>query len=121
MANTNTTLIAQLTNTTGGVTVSGAANLPLNQNNAVNFTNAQSIATSSTAITVGGVSSAGYIWIKNTDATNYVEINSITAVAGGCPIHLGPGEACVLPTRLTTWYGIANTAAVVIDVVLVSI
>lgn len=80
------------------------------------FSNQQSIATSSTALSLGGISSIGYLWIKNTDATNYVEVDSASTF-DKFPQKILPGEAIMLKPETTTIYAKAHTSAVLVEVV----
>ncbi len=56
---------------------------------------AYSAPTSDTALPLGSVTAPCYCFIKNTDATNYVQIKS--GVAGTSFSKLLPGQFCVLP------------------------
>lgn len=53
----------------------------------------------------------GYLFLKNLDATNYVEFDLNTPVAGTAFAKLKAGEFLLLPTTQTTIYGKANTGA----------
>src|SRR5262245_49788622 len=55
----------------------------------------QSIATTETAIDLGGVSSPRYCLIVNRDDTNYVEVK--TALGGIIFAYLAPGGVCLVP------------------------
>lgn len=86
--------------------------LSITQAGTNSISNVQNIGTSSEQITLGDVTTIGYIAFKNLDATNFVSIGTINpCVAGTAQITLKPGEEAVLPTRLATWYSIADTAA----------
>ena len=65
-----------------------------------------------TAIPLGGVATpGGYLWVKNNDATNYVQL--MTAVSTGVVFaRLGPGEAACfrLDATVTAPAAIAHTA-----------
>ncbi|MDE1766570.1 MAG: hypothetical protein KGI27_09930 [Thaumarchaeota archaeon] len=69
-----------------------------------------------TAIPLGGVSTpGGWVYIKNTDGTNYVQI--LTAVSGTTFARLYPGEAGVirLDAGVTAPAALANVASLKID------
>ena len=110
MAN-ETTLTVGLANTRSGVTVSGSVSLSITQSGTNNLANIQNIGTTTEALVFGDVTTIGYLMVKNLDATNYVELDLNTPVAGTAFAKLLPGEGCVIPTRQTTIYGKANTAA----------
>ena len=77
--------------------------------------NTQSIATSSTAISMGDVTTLGRLTVLNTDDTNYVEVDSATTF-DKFPQKIRPGEAIQLCPQTATLYAKANTAAVVIAI-----
>lgn len=54
----------------------GSGTLPINQTGTNGISNVQSIPTSNTQMSIGNVSfaSGGYVFVKNLDATNYVEV-----------------------------------------------
>jgi hypothetical protein len=82
--------------------------------NARQFT--QSIATSETTISFTGVTAARWVAIKNTDATNYVDVGPDSTGLVGM-IRLLAGESCVLPLKpSTTIKAQANSASVVISI-----
>ena len=80
----------------------------------------QSIGTSEEAINLGDISTPRWCFLKNLDATNYVEIK--VATGGAIFAKLLPGEACLLPlgSGATAPYAIANTAACVLDILIAS-
>lgn len=72
----------------------------------------QSIATSSTALTFGGITGAPKkLLICNLDATNYVEIDSGTSF-DKFPQKLEAGDVILISPQTATIYAKANTAAV---------
>lgn len=83
----------------------------------------QSIPTTAggTAINLGGLSNVGWVLIKNNDNTNYVDI--MTAVSGTAFARLKPGEFCLLrlTPAITAPAALANTAAVMIEILLIEI
>ena len=68
-----------------------------------------------TAIGLAGLGSVGWVFIKNMDATNYVDI--MTAVSGTAFARLLPGEICLLrlTPAITAPAALAHTAAVDIE------
>jgi len=74
----------------------------------------QEIGTSYEAITLGDVSTQGYVYIRNTDTTNFVEIGIEVAAAFNAMIKLLAGEVAVFRAG-GTLYAKADTAAVKID------
>lgn len=112
MAN-ETTLQATLQNVRSGVTISGSGSVSITQAGTNNIGNVQNIGTSSEQLTFGDVTTIGYLFLKNQDATNFVSVGTINpCVAGTAQVTLKPGEVAVIPTRIATWYSIADTAAV---------
>lgn len=83
----------------------------------------QSIPTTAggTAIGLGGLSTVGWMLIKNNDNTNFVDI--LTAVSGTAFARLKPGEICLfrIAPALTAPAAMANTAAVMIESILIEI
>lgn len=120
MAN-ETTIVAQLTCTKSGVTVSGnPGSKVITMAGDQLFSNVQEIGTTTEQISLGEIATPGYVWLKNNDDTNFVEIDLNTPVASGTAfVTLLPGEFCLLPTRMTTIYAKADTAAVNLAVVAV--
>lgn len=81
--------------------------------------NIQSIGTSDETLTVGDVSSLGYIVCKNRDATNYLELGY---TSGTYFAKLKAGEICAFRagSGLTTIHAKANTAACDLEYFLIS-
>lgn len=75
----------------------------------------QSIATSDTAITKGSVGTMGWVFLKNLDPTNFVNVK--TAAAGTIIVKLPPGGIAVfyVGSGVTAPVAVADTAAVLID------
>jgi len=77
----------------------------------------QSIGTSEEEIAQGAdVGTPGYVWAKNLDATNYVEIGSTTGVYD---IKLKAGEIALWRHNSATLYGKANTSAVRLEYIII--
>lgn len=81
-----------------------------------NVAGTQSIATASTAIDFGAVTTVGDVYVENTDATNYVEVDLATTF-DKWPQKILPGKAILLHPQSVTMFAKANTAAVAIRVV----
>ncbi len=96
-----------------GATISGAGNLSIDQSGALNSGNVQAIGTTTEALDLGDITAVGFLFVKNQDATNYVEIGLVNPVAtGDAFITLRPGEFALVPTRHESIYAKANTAPV---------
>lgn len=102
---------------TGG-TISGVGHSSPVQAGTNNIGNVQNIGTTTEALVFGDVTTIGYMFLNNQDPTNYVEFDLNTPVSTTAFCKLLPGECAFIPTRQTTIYGKANTAAVDVLVVL---
>jgi len=71
--------------------------------------NIQTIGTSAEAIVVGDVV-PGYLYFKNTDATNYIDLGIENTAITPIVFRLKAGEGVLVPTTNATWYAKANTA-----------
>lgn len=107
------TLAASLTLIKTGVNISGTlSGLAITQGGTNSIGNIQNIGITTEQIVYGDVTTIGYLFVKNMDATNFVLVSLATpAIAGTSFAKLLPGEALVIPTRQTTVYAIADTAA----------
>lgn len=113
---------AALSSTLAGFTVSGSGSVNATQTNAPALAALQAIGTTTEVIGVGDITALGYLFIKNTDATNFVMIGLATPVtAPDAMITLLPGQFCMFPTRLETIYAKADTAACNCQVVAISL
>lgn len=108
------------TNTTGPDLTVDVIDKTVTPSSTVVAHHTQSIATSETAINLGGVSSLGYCIIVNRDPTNYVEIK--TATSGTIFAKLFPGELAMfrIGSGVTAPYAVANSGAVQIEILLCS-
>lgn len=111
--------MANIINLTGGLTwngnpsvIQGTVSAVITQSGNGALGNIQTFTTTTSQVSYGSVTTIGYLFIKNLDATNYVEFDLNTPVAGTAFCKLLPGEAMVVPTRQTTVYGKSNTANV---------
>lgn len=79
----------------------------------------QAIGTSEEEVAQGAdLGTPGWVWIKNLDSTNYVEIGSTTGVYD---IKLLAGEGCLYRHNSATVYAKANTAACNIEYVIIEL
>jgi hypothetical protein len=111
MSNAITLSISASNALSGGGAITGASGNSITQVGTNNIGNVQNIGTTTEALTFGDVTTIGYLFVKNLDATNYVEFDLNTPVSTTAFAKLLPGEAMLIPTRQTTIYGKANTAA----------
>lgn len=83
---------------------------------AESVSNVQSVGTGAhEALVIGDMGTAGYLYAKNLDATNYVELG-IDATGTFHPlIRLKAGDECLVPMTTTAVYAKANTGAVSLD------
>lgn len=77
----------------------------------------QNVDTTPEAIGIGEITAPGWFFIKNLDASNYVEI--LTAAAGAAFLRLKPGEFAVGRFGVTAPAAQANVAAVNIEFMVV--
>jgi hypothetical protein len=108
---------AAITLQRSGTSLQGTGNKDVTQSGQNGVLNVQQITTSAAALGVGNVSftGGGYMFVKNLDATNYVELatDSFTAIF----TKLKAGEFCLFPVKPTgTIYARANTASVYLQV-----
>ena len=79
----------------------------------VNF---QSIGTSNEQINIGSdVTTAGFFYFRNCDATNFVTIGVLHSAVFVPLIKLKPGEASVGRLATSAVYALADTASVVLE------
>lgn len=76
----------------------------------------QTIGTSEEALNIGDITTAGYILIENTDATNYVEIRAGSGAAD--VVKIKAGEFALFRLASSTPYAIADTASCVVKYLL---
>lgn len=112
MSNTIAVSVSSTVTFGAGGGINGVGSFTLTQVGTDNIGNVQSVGTTTEALTLGDVTTIGYLFLKNQDATNYVEISLTTPVGSEAFIKLLAGECAFFPTRQTTIYAKANTAAV---------
>lgn len=77
----------------------------------------QNIGTSYEQVVVpAAISTAGYAFFKNLDATNYVEVGLQVSSAFQTFMKLKPGESGVLRLATTSFFARAHTAAVNLEI-----
>jgi hypothetical protein len=111
MSNTITLSVSASVALAGGGAISGSGANSITQSGTDNIGSVQNIGATTEQLVIGDVTTIGYLFVKNLDATNYVEFDLNTPVAGTAFAKLLPGESMLLPTRQTTIYAKANTAA----------
>jgi len=101
-----------------GTSLNGTASKTVDMSGSAKIASTQNIGTTTEALSIGDVTDVGYVYIKNLDSTNYVEVGITSPVsASNAMITLKPGEFALFPTRLETIYAKANTAACNVDIV----
>ena len=108
----------------GGAVVGVATPAAINQVGTNSIGNVQNIGTTTEAIVLGDVTTIGYLMLINLDATNFVSVGLATPVTtgpGNAFAKLLPGEFCIIPTRQTVIYALADTAACDVFVVAIEL
>jgi len=72
--------------------------------------NVQAVGTSAEALLVGDVGTAGYILLRNLDATNFVEVRD--GAGGADVVKLKPGDIAMFRLATSTPFVIADTAGI---------
>lgn len=94
-----------------GATFTGVSSSNITQSGTPSIANTQIIGATTEALVLGDVTAVGYIFLKNLDPSNFIEISLATpVVAGAAFVTLLPGECALIPTRLETIYALANSA-----------
>lgn len=110
----NTTLNA----TKSGVTVNtGGQSKLVDMDGDQMLTNVQTIGTSAEALVIGDIASLGWIFVRNLDAANFVELALDSAVSTQVFAKLLAGEWALFPAKTGTMYAKADTAECNIQVV----
>ena len=76
----------------------------------------QSIGTVEESLQKGDVGSIGWLAVRNMDAVNYVELGSAT---GAYSIKLVAGKGCVVPWNASDTFLKANTAACLVEYLII--
>lgn len=107
------TITAKLTATKSYLSVSKSQTVNATLTGTAFANSVQNIGTTYEQLVVPAeVSSAGYCYFRNLDATNYVEVGVEVSAAFYPLIKLKPGEVAVARMSSTTIFARANTAAV---------
>jgi hypothetical protein len=120
MAN-NISASCNLSLSMGTTALGGTASLSAAQVGSTGLANVQDIGTGAETITfVDAVPSGGYLMLINQDSTNYVEIDSVNTF-NSFPQKITAGKFIFLMPQTSTIYAKANTAAVKLLVVAVTL
>lgn len=99
---------ASLSINRNGVTTSASASKNATQTGTDYQLGTQTIGTAAEQLNKGDIGTIGYVFVKNLDPTNYVEL-ALDAGFTQIFAKLLPGEFCVIPTQ-QQYYARANTA-----------
>lgn len=110
MANSITVNAQLILNLAAGGSISGLAAITEVQTGSHGIENVQNIGTTAENITLGDCANAAFILIKNLDPTNYVEVDSASAMTS-FPQKIKPGGMILLSPETITIWAKANTAA----------
>ncbi len=108
------TISASLSFSKGGKTASaGRSGLQDDMTGSNYFQGTQTIGTSEEALNKGDIGTPGYIWVRNLDATNFVEIRAGSSAAD--VVKLMPGKMALFYLASSTPYAIADSGACEIE------
>ena len=116
------TLTASLAFAKGSVSVSlskSAAQFSVDAGSHKYYSGMQTVGTSEEALELGDIATGGYCLLINRDATNYVSVRAGTGAAN--LIKLKAGEAALFRCEAAAPYVIANTAACLVEVLLIEL
>ena len=117
MAN-KTTISTGLAWTDGKDTIRGSSALVVTQVGDNVIFNLQTIGTSAAeALDLGDVT-PGYVFFKNEDETNFIEIGNTVGLSV-VAAKLIPGQGVMIPTTTTAWFAKADTAPALLQVLAV--
>jgi len=104
---------AALSANKGGAAVSNSTSRVATMTGDQLILNVQYVSTIAEALNVGDVdnSEAGYVLIKNLDATNYVELALDAPCTAQVFAKLQPGDFALFPAKTVTMYAKANDVA----------
>lgn len=103
-----------------GASAKGDINLVIDMAGDQFINNIQIVGTSNEALAAGDVSTIGWAYVKNLDATNYIEV-FLDSGSTQLISKLLPGEATLFKPGTTSIYARANTAACNAQVLLVEL
>ena len=114
------TLTAKLSVTNGNFTDERNANrISITQSSLGAQGGVQNIGTSHEAISLGDVSTEGYVWMRNLDDTNFVQVGLDGGASLTPVIRMNAGESCVFRLdAAATLYAEADTAACDLDILI---
>lgn len=105
------TVSATLNVSKGGAVINSSTSISATMAGDNMLTNVQAIGTGAEAIVVGDITTPGYIFVKNLDPTNYVELALDSGVSTQVFAKLMPGDVALFPAKTITMYAKANTAS----------
>ena len=91
----------------------GKTGLQLDVAGGDHITKTQSVGTSQEAIVIGEITTPGYIFVRNLDSTNYVEIRD--GSSGADVVKVRAGGIALFELATATPFAIANTASCEIE------
>ena len=110
-------ILVNLSFSKGGASVSRSESIQVTVTGDAFSHEVQAIGTTEEELAQGAdLGTPGYMFIKNLDATNYVEVGSTTGVYD---IKLKAGEVCLYRHNSATVYAKANTAACNVEYLLI--
>ena len=103
---------ASLSVSKGGASISATGTVSFTMSGDQMLSNVQIIGTAAEAITVGDVATIGYVFLKNMDATNFVEVALDSGVSTQKIAKILAGGIALFPASTATLYAKADTANV---------
>jgi hypothetical protein len=106
------TATASLSASKGGASINNSGSKVADMAGDQMIGNVQAVGTAAEALNVGDVSTIGYVYLKNMDATNFVEVALDSAVSTQIFAKLLPGDVTLVKAKTATMYVKADTAGV---------
>ena len=103
---------ASLQASKNGVSVQNTGNKTHDMAGDQMLSNVQIIGTSAEALVLGDVSTIGYVFLKNLDSVNFVQIALDSGVSTGIFAKIVAGGIALFPAATATMYAKADTANV---------
>jgi hypothetical protein len=117
MAN-ETSVSVSISVTKSGASVSASASKTLNMSGNEMVMATQTIGfAAAELLNLADVSTLGFLYVKNLDETNFVQLGLDTLVSTKIFAKLLAGEFCLIPMPTAAIYGLADTADVLIQIV----
>jgi hypothetical protein len=110
------TFSGSLTASKNGASVAASASVTNDMSGDQLYANVQAVGTSAEQIDISDVSTIGLIYVKNLDATNYVEI-ALDSGMTNVFIKLLAGEFNIFSPATATLYARANTSGINLQVI----